>query len=45
MCDEWLDNMDNGKLTGVIFLYIWKAFDSINHDILLKKMNNMDAYI
>ena len=40
MCDEWLDNMDNGKLTGVIFLDIRKAFDSINHDILLKKINN-----
>ena len=30
MCDEWLENMDNGKLNGVVFL---------NHDILLKKMS------
>ena len=35
MCDEWLENMDNGKLNGVVFK---KAFDSINHRILLNKM-------
>ena len=29
MCDEWLENMDNGKLNGVVFLEIEKAFDSI----------------
>ena len=38
MCDNWLENMDNGKLNGVIFLDIKKAFDSINHGILLNKM-------
>ena len=38
MCDKWLENMDNGKLNGVIFLDIKKAFDSINHGILLNKM-------
>lgn len=35
MCDEWLDNMGDGKLNGVIFLDIKKAFDSIYHDILI----------
>ena len=30
--------MDNGKLTGVVFLDIRKAFDSIDHKILLKKL-------
>ena len=39
MCDEWLENMDNGKLNGVVFLDIKKAFDSVNHDILTTKMN------
>ena len=38
MCDQWLENMDNGKLNGVVFLDIKKAFDSINHHILLNKM-------
>ena len=38
MCDEWLENMDNGKLNGVIFLVIKTASDSINHGILLNKM-------
>ena len=39
MCDEWLENMDNGKLNGVVFLDIKKAFHSINYHILLNKMN------
>jgi len=33
MCDEWFENMDNGKLKGLIFLDIKKLFDSINHGI------------
>jgi retron-type reverse transcriptase len=39
MCDQWLENMDNGMLNGVVILDIRKAFDSIDHSILLKKMN------
>jgi retron-type reverse transcriptase len=31
MCDNWYEKMDNGKLTGVVFLDIRKAFDSIDH--------------
>ena len=38
MCDEWLENRDNGKLNGIIFLDIKKVFDSINNGILLNKM-------
>ena len=30
MCDQWLTDMDNGKLNGVVFLDICKAFDSIS---------------
>lgn len=38
MNDKWLENMDNGELTGLISVDIRKAFDSIDHKILLRKM-------
>ena len=40
MCDQWLENMENSKLNGIVFLDIHKAFDSINNKVLIKKMND-----
>ena len=36
--DYILKNMDDGYVTGVIFLDLKKAFDTVNHDILIKKL-------
>ena len=40
MCDNLLENMDKCKINCVVFLDVCKAFDCINHEILLKKMLN-----
>ena len=38
MCNNWYENMDNGKLTGMVFIDIRKAFDSIDHATLLQTL-------
>ena len=39
MNDKILKGFDNGVLTGMILIDLQKAFDMINHDILLKKLS------
>ncbi|MCU7800728.1 MAG: hypothetical protein KZQ70_11410 [gamma proteobacterium symbiont of Lucinoma myriamae] len=38
MVDSWLDALDNGKLVGVLLVDFKKAFDLVDHEILLSKL-------
>ena len=35
-----LNNMNEGKVTGAIFLDLKRAFDTVSHKLLLKKLNS-----
>lgn len=37
-----VQNMDDEKLTGVLFIYLRKAFDRVNHNVLLHKLASVD---
>ena len=41
--DNVLLNMDSGRLTGAIFLDLSKAFDTVDNDLLLHKLNRSDS--
>ena len=38
LVDLWLKEMENGNFTGILFLDFQKAFDVVNHKILLTKL-------
>ena len=38
MTDDWLEAMDQGLYTGAIYLDLRKAFDVVNHDLLIAKL-------
>lgn len=40
LVDEIGVQANKGKLTGALFLDLSKAFNTINHDLILKKMNS-----
>ena len=35
---EWLSNMDKGQLNSVVFIDLAKEFDTVDHEILLSKL-------
>ena len=37
--DSWAFNIDGGYVNAVVFLNLKKAFNTVDHEILLKKMN------
>ena len=38
MIDSWLNAMDSGKMVGVVLVDFKKAFDLVDHQILLSKL-------
>ena len=39
--DQWYKALDNKKYVGVVFLDISKAFDTVNHNLLLWKHSHL----
>ena len=40
LCNAILKSVDEGKITLGVFIDFQKAFDTINHDILIRKMSH-----
>ena len=36
--DDWYNGLDLGRLVGLVFIVLKKAFDTVDHDILCQKL-------
>jgi hypothetical protein len=42
--NEWLQNIDNGQVNGIIQVDLRKAFDTVNHEILATKLSALGIH-
>ena len=38
--NDWYFNLDEGKCTGIVFVNLKKAFHTVDHEILIKKLSH-----
>ncbi len=43
--DRWFSNIDKGLVTGLVFIDLCKAFDTVDINILLLKLTDMESVV